>query len=272
MMRVTFEEIGGRGDQSYTTLELLAVLMSRQLSNNETAGTGAGSAVARAACRLAQLTHAPALSFVAGGSGAVNPYLEPLAASSCDYTNLDCEAVLPMADLISSVAGGKVDTFFYGGLQVDQFGNVNLSVLGDNPARPKLRGPGAAALPLFSTIKRGIIFMSDHSPRSFVKKVDFRTAPGFLEGGESWRQAQADGLASGNGPVLVISNLAVLDFEEQSKTMRLVSIHPKITLEQIKAATGFELIIPENVPSTTPPSPEELRILREIDQEKLLKV
>jgi len=249
----------------------MAAIMSRQLQNGQTVGTGAGSAVARAACRLAQLTHAPDLTFVAGGSGAVNPYLEPLAASSCDYANLDCEAILPMADLVSTVARGKLELFFYGGLQVDKFGNVNLSLLGDDPARPKLRGPGSAALPLFSQIKHGIIFMTDHSPRSFVEKVSFRTAPGFLEGGDSWRTAKAEGLVLGEGPAMVVSNLAVLDFEEESKAMRLVSLHPNVTLEQLRTATGFELIIPDNVPATAPPSPEELRTLREIDQSRLLK-
>ncbi|NWJ95262.1 MAG: CoA synthetase [Chloroflexi bacterium] len=270
MMRVTFEEIGPRPDKAYHIEELIAVVMSRQLRNGETVGTGAGSAVARAACRLAQLRQAPDLTFVAGGSGAVNPYLEPLTASSCDYSNLDCEAVLTAADLLSSVASGRVDLFFYGGLQVDKFGNVNLSLLGNDPAHPKLRGPGSAALPFLSLVGRGIIFMTNHHPRSFVDKVDFRTAPGFLEGGESWHTAQIAGLVQGVGPVLVISNLAVLDFEEESKAMRLVSVHPGVTVEQVKAATGFELIIPEIVPTTLPPAQEELRILREIDSKGLL--
>jgi glutaconate CoA-transferase subunit B len=270
MMRITFEDLGPRSRKPFEIQELMAIVMSRQLHNGEVVGTGAGSAIARAACRLAQLHHAPDLSFVAGGSGAVNPYLEPLVASSCDYANLDCEAVLPMIDVVSTVASGKIETFFYGGLQVDKFGNANLSLLGDNPARPKLRGPGSAALPLFSRIKRGIIFMTDHSPRSFVEKVSFCTAPGFLDGGDSWRAAKAEGLVLGDGPFLVVSNLAVLDFEEESKAMRLVSVHPEVTVEQVKAATGFELIIPENVPTTQPPQPEELRTLREIDESHLL--
>lgn len=270
-MRITWEEIGPRSSKPYETQELMAIVMSRQLKNGEAVGTGAGSAIARAACRLAQLRQAPDLSYVAGGSGGINPYLEPLVASSCDYGNLDCEAVLPLLDVISSVAGGKFDTFFYGGLQVDKYGNVNLSVLGDDFAHPKLRGPGSAALPLFSMIQRGIIFMTDHSPRSFVKKVSFRTAPGFLDGGDSWRKARAEGLAPGDGPTLVISNLAVMDFEEESKAMRLVSVHPNITLEQVKAATGFELIIPPNIPVTAPPDAEEIRLLRQIDDAGVLR-
>ncbi len=270
-MQITFEDIGPRSSKPYEIQELMAVVMSRQLKNGQNVGTGAGSAIARAACRLAQLRHAPDLNYVAGGSGAVNPFSEPLVASSCDYANLDCEAVLPMADLVSTVASGKIEVFFYGGLQVDKFGNVNLSVLGDNPARPKLRGPGSAALPLFAAMNGGIIFMTEHSPRSFVERVDFRTAPGFLDGGDSWRVAKAEGLVTGTGPALIVSNLAVLDFEEESKAMRLVSVHPNVTIEQVKAATGFDLLIPENMPTTAAPDPDELRILREIDDNKLLR-
>ncbi len=269
-MQITIEEIGGRRGKGFETQELMAAVMSRALKDGEMVGTGAGSAVARAACRLAQLLHAPNLSFLAGGSGAYNPYSEPLMPSSCDYSQLLCDAVVPVADVITSITGGKVDLFFYGGLQVDKYGNVNLSLIGD-PARPTLRGPGSAALPFMTSARSGIIFMTDHSPRSFVEKVSFITAPGFLDGGESWRAARAEGRIMGNGPTLLVSPLAVLDFEEESKAMRLVSLHPNVTLEQVQAATGFELIIPPDVPTTQPPTPTELRLLRELDQYRLLK-
>lgn len=270
-MQITFETIEERPRRGYFTPELMACVMARQLKDGEMAGTGAGSAVARAACRLAQLTHAPNLNYVAGGSGAVNPLLEPLVASSCDYENFVCESVLGMAELIASIPKGGSDIFFCGGLEVDKFGNLNLSVLGDYN-KPKLRGPGSAALPLLASAKRVVIFMTDHSPRSFVEKVAFRTAPGFLEGGESWCEAKAQGLIKGNGPSMVVSPLAVLDFEEESKTMRLVSVHPGVTVAQVVAATGFPLVIPEQVPTTTPPTEAELAILRNFDEDGLLRV
>ncbi len=270
-MHITFEEIGGRGTgKPFEIQELMTVVMARSLRDNELAGTGAGSAMARAACRLAQLLHAPGLSYLAGGSGAVNPFLEPLAASSCDYANLLCESTLNLAELISSIPAGRVDVFFYGGLQVDRFGNVNLSKVGDS-AHPRLRGPGAVALPLIASAGRGLIFMTDHSPRSFVEKVSFMTAPGFLDGPESWEKAKAEGYIQGGGPALVVTPLAVLDFEDTSRRMRLVSVHPGVTAEQVRAATGFELIIPAEVPTTLPPDPTEMRLLREIDEDGLLR-
>ncbi len=147
-MRVTFEEIGGRGiGKPFETQELMAVVLARSLQDGEVVGTGAGSALARAACRLAQLHHAPDLAFIAGGSAAVNPLLEPLTPSSCDYANLLCESTISLAELITAIPAGRLDAFCYGGLQVDRYGNVNLSLVGD-PNRPKLRGPGAVAAPL----------------------------------------------------------------------------------------------------------------------------
>jgi glutaconate CoA-transferase subunit B len=268
-MQIRFEMLD-KPRKGYSVLELMACVMARHLRDGEMAGTGAGSAVARAACRLAQLTHAPNLSFVAGGSGAINPLLDPLVPSSCDYTNFVCESVYSMPDLISSVTGGGCDVFFCGGLQVDKYGNLNLSVIGEYN-KPKLRGPGSAALPLFAYAKRTVIFMGDHSLRSFVEKVDFRTSPGFLEGGESWRTAKEEGLILGEGPVLVVSPLGVFDFEEESKAMRLVSVHPGKTLEEVVAATGFQLVVPAEVPTTSPPTEKELVILRSLDTDGILK-
>ncbi len=269
-MNITFEVISDSRNNKPAPLEFMACVLSRQLKDGEMAGTGAGSAVARAACRLAQLTHAPNLNYVAGGSGAVNPYLEPLVQSSCDYTNLICESTLAMGEVIGPFAAGKADVFFYGGMQVDRFGNVNLSVIGDFD-KPKVRGPGSAALPLLANARRAIIFMTDHSPRTFVEKVAFRTAPGFLDGGDSWRKAKAEGLVKGDGPALVVSTLAVMDFEEDSKAMRLVSVHPGVTVDQVKAATGFELSIPAEVPVTKAPTGQELEILRSLDQDGILR-
>lgn len=267
-MRVTYDMLRG-GGKSFYPLELMAATMAHNLRDGDKVITGAGSAVARAACRLAQLTHAPNLTYIAGGSGGVNPELDPLTASSCDFSNLLCEAVLAMSDVVAPIGAGRYDVLFCGGLQVDKFGNLNLSALGDFD-KPTLRGPGSAALPLAANFGRTLIFMTDHSPRSFVEKVSFRTAPGFLDGGESWRAAKTAGQIRGDGPVLVISHLAVMDFEPESKALRLMSLNPDVNVEQVKAATRFELIIPENVAETAKPTRDELRILRDLDQNQLL--
>lgn len=264
-MQIPIEEIGGRGgNRPYYSQELIAVVLSRFLKDGEVVGTGAGSAAARTACRIAQLSHAPSLFFVSGGIGAVNPYLEPLVPSSSDYSNLLCESTLAISEFVNGFAAGRLDVFFYSGLQVDRYGNVNLNRIGE------MRGPGAAALPLVGAVKRPIIFMNEHSPRTFVEKVAFVTAPGYLDGGEKLAQAQATKTLR-NGPLAVVSSLAVMDFEPVSHRMRLVSVHPNVTVEEVQAATGFELVMPESVPTTALPTAQEMRLLRQIDEQRILR-
>ena len=265
-----------RKRKPFDSQELMAVVLSRALRNGEFVGTGAGSAFARAACRLAQRTHAPDLTYFAGGSGALNSYLEPLEASSCDYANLVADAVTPVADLIGAVTGGHIDVFVGGGMQIDQYGNANLSAIGDYD-HPKLRGPGAALLSSFWAARRGIIlFTLDHTPRTFVERVAFRTMPGFLDGAEDFAAAQASGAYSGGGPLLCLTPLALFDFAPDSRRMRLVSVHPGLTVEQVRTATGFPLLLPDgaqtdaDVPTTPTPDPTAIALLREMDEYDIL--
>ncbi len=268
MSQIVLEEISG--GNAYSVQELMTTTLAHYLHDGEMVGTGAGSALARAACRLAQLTHAPNLSYVAGGSGAINSELAPLVASSGDYTNLICEAVVPMGDWVGSLSRGGFDTYIATGLQIDKYGNVNLSLLGDQ-AKSSLRGPGGGVLAMLTATKRIIYFFPNHSPHIFVPKVDFRTAPGFLDGSTSWLKAKADGLYAGSGPALVISNLGVMDFEPETKTMRLIAVHPGVTLQQLQTATGFELVIPPKGAYTSVPTQHELEVLREMDENGLLR-
>lgn len=269
MSQITFETMGNNG-VAYTKPELMTTIISHLLEDGQLVGTGAASALARAACRMAQLTHAPNLTYVAGGGGAVNSELDPLVPSSGDYTNLICESALPMSTVVETALGGKLDVFIASGLQIDKYGNVNLSVIGDG-SRPSLRGPGGALLPMFARAKSIIYFFFDHSPRTFVEKVDLRTAPGFLDGAESWHKAKADGLYYGNGPAWVITSLAMLDFDPETKAMRLRALHPGVTLEQVKKATGFDLIIPPSGAISSAPTPSELELLRSIDTQGVLR-
>jgi glutaconate CoA-transferase subunit B len=107
--------------------------------------------------------------------------------------------------------------------------------------------------------KRIFIWTTTHTPRTFVERVDFRSCAGYLDGGDSRER-----LGLKNGPQLVITNLCVMDFEPESKQMRLKSLHPGVTVEDVQAQTGFRLIIPSEVPHTEPPTVEELQLLREV--------
>ncbi|HVF98393.1 MAG TPA: CoA-transferase, partial [Chloroflexia bacterium] len=212
--------------------------------------------------RLAQLTHAPNLTIIAGASGGVNTLVEPLVPSSGDYANLVAEAVLPFPEVLMLQMSGHADVFFAGGLQIDRYGSCNLAYVGDAASRT-LRGPGSAGVPWAQQSARTILYTTSHTRRVFVPKVDFVSYPGW----------SASSKATGRGgPQLVVTPLAVMDFGDWGE-MRLVSLHPGVSLEQVSENTGFDLILPEgDVAATREPSALELRLLREMDPDALLTV
>ena len=242
--------------------ELAAVVLSRELRDGEVGSPGgARSEIPLAAARLAQLTHAPNLAVVTSAVGyvtnAIGKPWGPLCQSTTDYRNIHAgaEAVLPLL----SVFRTKRDWFFAGGLQVDTFGNLNLTAVGDIKA-PTLRGPGGAGLAYAgSCASRYFIYMQQHSRRSIVDKVDVVTSIGYGAGLDDRKRL---GLRGG-GPALVITPMAVFDFCETSRRLRLKSVHPPHTLEEVLDNTAARIIVPETVPATTLPSERELSVLRE---------
>ena len=241
-----------------TIADIMTVSMSHHLKNGEVAIMGAFSMIPMMACRLAQLTHAPDLTFIAGGSGAVNPKLKPLVASSCDYKLLTAESVLPLSEVIDLEARPEIDVFFAGGLQVDKFGNCNLVGVGEWGS-PKLRGPGSVGLPFLSRAGRYVIYTNSHNKRLFVDKVDFLSGPGFLDGVSYEKRKPI-----GNGPSLVVTPLCTFGFG-RDRTMELRTVHPGITVQQVVENTGFQLSPPATLPHTTSPTEEELGLLAKID-------
>jgi glutaconate CoA-transferase subunit B len=179
-----------------------------------------------------------------------------------DYANLAGEAILPFNEVALLWAGGRFNVFFAGGLEVDPYGNLNLTESGRG-----VRGPGAAGLPLAPSSERILIYMSNHDPRTFVPQVAVVSAPGWTPdpaAGDS-----GPGRAEG-GPVQVVTPLAVLDFAPSGR-MRLASVHPGVSAAQVQAVTGFPLIMPDPVPVTPVPPPESLRLLRQLDPQLLLR-
>ncbi|MFQ5911329.1 MAG: CoA-transferase subunit beta, partial [Thermoplasmata archaeon] len=213
-----------------TVGERMAAAMSHHLRDGEVVIMGAYSALPMLASRLAQLTHAPNVSFICGGSGAINPRLEPLPESSCDDRLLRAECIYALPDVIDLEARPEIDVFFAGGLQIDAKGNCNLVGIG-KPGEIKFRGPGSVGLPFLSRAGRYIIYTMAHNTRNFVPEVDFISGPGFV-----------DGELLSDGPSLVVTPLCVMDFED--KKMRLKSTHPGVTVEMVKENAGFEIIVP----------------------------
>jgi len=254
----------------YSRSELMAVELAAHLRDDDVAVMGTASSLPQVACRLAQLTHAPGLWFIAGGTCSVNPHLSPVVESCCDFDLLRADTTIPLSDVVLLEGRGDVLTvFFAGGLQIDAYGNCNLVSVGEW-SRPALRGPGTVGLPFLSRVGRVLIYTASHNKRTFVEKVDFLSGPGFLGGPDDWASA---GL-SGGGPALVVTPLCTMDFDPVSLRMRLVSVHPGVEVDQVRNATGFDLLIPDSpdsVPVTAAPTPRQLSLLRDVDTDGLLK-
>lgn len=178
------------------------------------------------------------------------------------YTLEELLTVTIAHDLADSERG------FFSAAQIDQFGNVNTSVIGRDFHRPELRLLGSVLLPEHFTLFGREYVLIDHNPRKFVPRVDFISGPGHLDGGPDAR-ARA-GLRRG-GPRWVLTELGVFDVDEATGRMRVKSIHPGYTLAEIQERTGFALIVPPEILETTPPTDEEIRLLRtEIDPHGVL--
>ena len=168
--------------------------------------------------------------------------------------------------MVETAQRGFVEYGFLGGAQIDPFGNLNSTVIGDHD-RPKVRLPGSGgANDVGSSCWRTIAIMR-HDRRRFVEKVDFITTPGYLDGPGGRERA---GLPRGSGPYRVVTNLAVLGYDPDCLRMTLLATQPNVTVQEVIDQTGFELLIAPQLEVNSPPTPEELRILREeVDKNRL---
>ena len=241
--------------------EMLAVLLARDMRDGEKAIVGTNSDIQVAACNLARAAHAPQLWWVSGPGGMANP-TEGLVRPAADAENIAVASAQYDLPMMIDFIDWQVHFFDFailGALQTDRFGNINTVVVGDH-ARPKLRGPGTVGISALTGLsKRFYIMMTRHDPGAFVEKVDFVCGVGHRDGGASRTEA---GLPPG-GPALVVTPLGVFDFAPDSKAMRVKSLHPGVGLEEVQAATGFELADNGSLDETQPPSAEELFTLRQ---------
>lgn len=239
----------------YSTAELLAVLLARDLRDGERGAAGAAALIPMAAIMLARHMQAPNLEIA--GEMFVNPQPRRLWDSMLDDRSLGtCEAAETFVELFGHSHRG-LDFFFHSGLQYDPFGNINLHCIGPWE-RPHLRGPGAANISYAARSKRFYICATQHNRRNFVPKVDFVTAAGNLEGAESRRRA---GLKH-EGPRYCFTPRCVFDFDPATLRMRVKSVHPGHSLEEIAAETGFAFDVAGDAGTTVPPTADELRVLR----------
>ena len=248
---------------AYNASELLICTASRLMEDGATVFIGTG--IPMLAGALAQKMHAPNLVciFEFGGTGAILDEL-PLAVGE-RRTFHKAIAASGILDIVETAQRGFVEYGFLGGAQIDPYGNLNSTVIGDHD-HPKVRLPGSGGGNDVGSHCWRTIAVMRHDKRRFVEKVDFITTPGYLSGPGARETA---GLPPGTGPYRVVSNLAVMDYHPVSRRMRLLSTQPGISVEEVFDHTGFDLLVAETISENPAPTVEELRVLREeVDKDR----
>src|SRR5436305_6480962 len=263
---MTTETVNKARARNHTTSELLAVMASRLLTEGQVVFAGVG--IPLLAATLAQRLHGPGLTILFEG-GTIGAFVEPgqLPPSTNEQRcTRRANMVLSSTDVLLLLQRGYIDIGFMGGAQIDQFGNLNSSFIGD-PERPATRLPGTGGGNDIASLTQMIVAMK-HEKRRFVSRVDFVTSPGFLCGEESRREA---GLTSG-GMYRVVTDLGIFGFDKHSKRMQLLVLHPGTTADQVQANTGFELLVAADLEITDSPTERELTVLRRLDPDRLYTV
>jgi acyl CoA:acetate/3-ketoacid CoA transferase beta subunit len=245
--------------RTYSATELLACTAARLLEDKKSILVGTG--LPMIAGLLAQRTHAPNLLiiFEAGGIGPRVPVL-PISVGDA-RTFHQAVAASSMHDVMSACQAGYVDYGFLGAAMIDAYGNINTTVIGDW-AHPKVRLPGSGGANDIGSLAHRTIIIMRQDKRKFAQKIDFLTTPGYLDGPGARTRA---GLPESSGPYRVITQLGVYGFDDETKRLKLLAMHPGVTLQTIRENTSFEILIPETVETTQSPTEEEQRHLREID-------
>jgi glutaconate CoA-transferase, subunit B len=240
-------------------VELMTIAGSRLLRDRRVVFAGVGAPLEAAV--LAKRLHAPSLTIVLEG-GSIGPRMVPgrLPVSTNEMRAAhDAFMLTSINDLFLYGQRGCYDYGFIGAGQLDRYGNVNTSYIGD-PDHPKVRLPGSGGANDIVSSCREVMIMTRHERRRFVESVDFITSPGYLRGPESRREA---GL-SRSRPVAVITDLALLGFDEETGRLRLDALQPGVTVDDVLENTGFELPVADIVAELPAPTELELSELRRL--------
>ncbi len=245
---------------AFSKAEMMIVAAARELAGQRVCFVGVG--LPNIAVNLAQRTVSPDLELVyeAGVFGA-RPARLPLSIGDPTIVT-GSTAVTSMFELFAFyLQGGLIDVGFLGAAQIDRFGNINTTVIGDYAA-PRTRLPGSGGACEIAINARQVFVIMRQSTRSFVERIDFRTSPGNLGGAEQAEKIRREDGWLGRGPTVVVTDLGVWRFD-QTGEMRLDSLHPAATLDDVRATIGWAPKVAIDLAVTPPPTPEELRLIRE---------
>jgi len=241
----------------FTRRELMAAAAAMELADGEVVVAGIG--LPQVSTVLAVMTHAPNITQVMEIGVVDAKPIHPSVGIADPRSWLEATYYGSFVDVLGMILHrGFVDVGFLSGLEVDQYGNLNTTMIRTPKGDRHINGSGGGN-DIASLAKRTIVIMP-HEKRKISERVAFLTTPGFMEGGNTRKEA---GLRGG-GPSRVITDKAVMGFDEASKKMKVISIHPGVTREELVQNTGFPLIVPENVKTTAAPTREQLRWIREV--------
>lgn len=244
-----------------STEEVMVCALAGELTDDTRVFNGAASFIPIAAFMLARATHAPGLTWAAGSIG-VDAHPREIPESTISDRLFEGATMLQSSpsDVWAYAGTGKLDTFCFRGVQFDPYGNVNNTAIGP-PGRPRVRLPGGGGMAdLGCFIANSLLWSTTHDTRTFVERIEHRTCLGWGDGGDHRERLGLPG-----GPSVCVTDLAVLDFHPTSKRMRLRSLHPGVSLGDVVAATGFELVIEGDPPTTPAPTPVQLELIRKLD-------
>ena len=240
----------------YTDDEMMTVAAARHLNDGDVCFVGIG--LPSTAANLARRTHAPGLVLVyESGCLGARPERLPLSIGDGELAST-AQAVVSVPEVFNYwLQPGRIDVGFLGAAQLDRYANLNTTVIGDY-RDPKVRLPGAGGAPEIAACCREVIVVLRHTRRAFVERVDFVTSFGYGEGPGGRERL---GL-SGAGPRLVVTDLGILEPDPHSCELTLTRVHPGVTVDQVRDATGWLLAVADPVGRTEPPTPAELAALR----------
>jgi glutaconate CoA-transferase subunit B len=246
-------------DTPYTASEMMTIAAARALRDDDICFVGIG--LPSAACNLARLTHAPRLTLIyESGTIETKPTVLPLSIGDGEL----CETALTTVPVLEMfqywLQGGRITVGFLGGAQIDRFGNINSTVIGPYDT-PKVRLPGSGGATEIATGCQRIYIVMRHNPRAFVKALDFMTSLGH---GATGRERRSLGIAT-EGPALVVTDLCTMTPDQETKELEVVSLHPRVTREKIREATGWEVRFAPRVDETPAPTARELDALRDLN-------
>jgi glutaconate CoA-transferase subunit B len=241
-----------------TTGEIQTVVAARRLEHARSVFIGVGRP--STAAILARMVHNPRLVLVyESGTIGAKPFHIPLSIGDGELAET-ADTVVSVPEMFNYWIGpGRVEVAFLGAAQVDRFGNLNSTVIGEYE-HPKTRLPGAGGAPEIAACCQEVVVIAPHSPRTFVERLDFRTTVGYGDGpGDRERLGYR-----GRGPTAVVTDLGVMEPDPETRELRLTQLHPGVEVEQVRDATGWDLNVAAEPHRTPPPTDEELSALREL--------